>query len=265
MHTHSTPIKPRFSIAMVNYKTCDMTRACLELLQQQLEGRDVPVWVVDNDSADESTQYLRGLDWINLIERKQPAGEAGHIAHGKALDLVLERIDTDYILLMHTDTFIYNNDVFDLMLNLCDDAPTVAAVGCVEQLDRGLVRTAWRFSSRYCKHQYRRLLRTLGLPGRAPKAWKEVHLKSFCTLWNAKAIKQQGLHFCMDEEVPGYTLQDRMVEAGFAIKTLSPRRLFKYLDHIQGGTVSARGGYAQGHRRTRMYEDMLARRVSAHR
>lgn len=263
MHTQPIHTAPRFSIAMVNYKTCEMTQACLELLKQQLAGRNVPVWVVDNNSADESTQYLRGLDWINLIERVQPAGEPGHVAHGKALDLVLERIDTDYILLMHTDTFIYNNEVFDLMLKMCE-SPDVAAVGCVEQLDRGLVRTAWRFGSRYCKHHYRRLLQSLHLPSREPKAWKEVHLKSFCTLWNAKAMKQQGLHFCMDDRVPGYTLQDRMVEAGFAIATLSPRRLFKYLDHIQGGTVSARGGYAQGHRRTRMYENALARRVSSH-
>ena len=257
--TDPIPTAPRFSIAMVNYKTCEMTRACLELLREQLVGLDVPVWVVDNNSADDSTDYLRSLDWINLLERVQPAGEAGHIAHGKALDMILERIDTDYILLMHTDTFIYKPEVFSLLLDMITKNPNTAAAGCYEQLDRGLVRTAWRFSSRYCKHHYRRMARALGLSAREPKPWKETHLKSFCTLWNAKAMKHRGLHFCMDDRVPGYTLQDRMVASGFSIATLSAHRLFKYLDHIQSGTVAARGTYGKDHRRTRMYDHALAR------
>lgn len=164
MKTNLHPSPRTFSIALVNYKTCEMTRTCLELLQRHLADRDVPVWVVDNNSADDSTTYLRSLSWINLIERVQPAGEPGHIAHGKALDMILERIDTDYVLLMHTDTFIYDEKVFKLMLDLCSQDPKVAAVGCVEQLDRGLLRTAWRFGSRYCKHHYRRMLQALGIP-----------------------------------------------------------------------------------------------------
>jgi GT2 family glycosyltransferase len=259
MKTNLHPSPRTFSIALVNYKTCEMTRTCLELLQRHLADRDVPVWVVDNNSADDSTTYLRSLSWINLIERVQPAGEPGHIAHGKALDMILERIDTDYVLLMHTDTFIYDEKVFKLMLDLCSQDPKVAAVGCVEQLDRGLLRTAWRFGSRYCKHHYRRMLQALGIPGRLPKPWKEEHLKSFCTLWNSKAMKQQGLHFCMDERVPGYTLQDRMLASGYSIVEIPARRLFKYLDHIQSGTVAACGGYGKGHRRNRMYEDAIAR------
>lgn len=259
MNTNIPAQAPTFSIALVNYKTREMTQTCLELLQKHLANRDVPVWVVDNNSADDSTTYLRNLSWINLIERVQPAGEPGHIAHGKALDMVLERIDTDYILLMHTDTFIFDERVFKLMLDLCSQDPKVAAVGCVEQLDRGLVRTAWRFGSRYCKHHYRKLLQGLGIPGRLPKGWKEVHLKSFCTLWNSKAIKQHGLHFCMDEEVPGYTLQDRMTASGYSIVQIPARKLFRYLDHIQSGTVAAQGGYGVGHRRNRMYDRALTR------
>lgn len=259
MNTH-TPLPPAtFSIALVNYKTCEMTKTCLELLHKHLVNKQVPVWVVDNNSADDSTTYLRSLPWINLIERVQPEGELGHIAHGKALDMILERIDTDYILLMHTDTFIFDDRVFKLMLDLCTQDPKVAAVGCVEQLDRGLLRTSWRFGSRYCKHYYRRMLQALGIPGRIPKPWKEVHLKSFCTLWNSKAIKQHGLHFCMDDQVPGYTLQDRMTASGYSVAQIPARRLFKYLDHIQSGTVAACGGYGEGHRRNRMYDRAINR------
>lgn len=250
---------PSYSIVLVNYKTLGITKICLELLKQHVENKPVTVWVVDNYSADESTEYLRSLDWINLIERPPSQPEAGHIAHGRALDLALEKIHTDYVFLLHTDTFVFDKTVFAMMLDRSLSNPNIAAVGCVEQLDRGLARTAWRFSTRLCKHYFRRTKRYFGLRTKDPKPYKEAHLKSFCTLWNAKLIKLHGLNFQMGNDVPGYALQDRMVEMGYSIDFLSPRKIFKYLDHMQSGTVSAAGGYGANHRRTKMYNDILQR------
>lgn len=248
-----------FSIVIVNYKTPEITKICLELLHQHVGSKNVPVWVVDNYSADESTQYLRTLDWINLIERSVSEPEAGHIAHGKALDMVLERVDTDYLLLMHTDTFVFDKNIFPMILNKCTSNKKVVAVGCVEQLNRGTARTVWRYSSRLFKHHYRRLKISMGLRSREPKPYREVYLKSFFTLWNCKLIKQHGMHFSMDDRVPGYTLQDQMTALGYVVETLSPRKIFSYLDHIQAGTVAATGGYGKTHRRTKMYNNILKR------
>lgn len=248
-----------FSIVIVNYKTPEITRICLDLLHQHLGNDNVPIWVVDNNSADESTEYLRTLDWINLIERSAPGPEIGHIAHGKALDLVLQRVETDYLFLMHTDTFVFDKNVFPMMLSKCLKNPKVVAVGCVEQINRGTARSLWRFSSRLFKHHYRRLKVSVGLRSREPKPYREVYLKSFCTLWNCKLIKQHDMHFSMDERVPGYTLQDRMTELGYVVEMLSPRKIFSYLDHIQAGTVAAAGGYDKTHRRTKMYNNILNR------
>ena len=247
-----------FSIVIVNYKTPEITKICLDLLHQHVGGI-VPIWVVDNYSADESTEYLRTLDWINLIERTVSEPEPGHIAHGKALDMVLERIECDYLLLMHTDTFIFDENIFPMMLNKCMKNPNIVAIGCVEQLNRGTTRTLWRFGSRLLKHHFRRLKISLGLRSREPKPYREVYLKSFSTLWNCKLIKQHGMRFSMDERVPGYTLQDRMTELGYVIEMLSPRKIFSYLDHIQSGTVAAAGGYEKTHRRTKMYNNILKR------
>ena len=63
----------------------------------------------------------------------------------------------------------------------------------------------------------------------------------------------------MDDRVPGYTLQDRMVALGYGIKFLSPRKIFRYLDHIQAGTVAAAGTYGENHRRTKMYQATIKR------
>jgi len=259
MGTFNAESKPLFSIVLVNYKTLDLTKVCLDLLSAHAQKAGIAVWVVDNGSADASTEYLRSLDWINLIERKSLTPEPGHIAHGNALDMALEKVDTDYVFLLHTDTFVFDPQVFTMMLEHCRQDPTVVAVGCTEQLNRGVPRTLWRFTSRLAKHHFRRLKLSLGLRSRDPKPYRETHLKSFCTLWNSKIIKQHGLHFQLDERVPGYALQDGLIDIGYKVVFLSPRKIFKYLDHIQAGTVAAGGGYGQHHRRTKMYENILKR------
>ncbi|MDB5981019.1 MAG: hypothetical protein JWQ69_2034 [Pseudomonas sp.] len=255
----SIATKANYSIVLVNYKSLELTRACLNLLREGLQGSGVPIFVVDNHSNDASTDYLRTLSWINLIERIPLAAEAGNVAHGQALDCALEKVETDYVFLLHTDTFVYDPSVFAMMIARCAGPREVAAVGCVEQLNRGLLRSAWRLASRFAKHYARRSLRALGVNAREPKPFKEQHLKSFCTLWNVRLMKEYGLHFLMDQRNPGYELQDRMVALGYKIKFLSPRKLFSYLDHIQSGTVSAMGGYQKNHRRMKTYNQLLGR------
>ena len=95
--TDSAQEKPVYSVVLVNYKTKQLTEICLKLLHKAFKDSGVQVWVVDNDSNDESTAFLRSLDWINFIERTPVANEPGFMAHGCALDMVLERVDTDYL------------------------------------------------------------------------------------------------------------------------------------------------------------------------
>ncbi|WP_397448516.1 glycosyltransferase [Pseudomonas sp. NA-150] len=246
-----------YSIALVNYKTLELTKACLELLREGLQGTHVPVVVVDNYSNDESTEYLRSLDWITLIERERGEAESGSAAHGRALDLALAKVDTDYLFVLHTDTFIYDFDVFRMMMEQCRGSNDVAAVGCREQLDRGIVRATWRLVSRLCKHYSRRSVRAMGMHGKDPKPFRETHLKSFCALWNVRLMKKLGLRFSMDKRNPGYEAQERMQALGYKVRFLSPRKVFSYLDHIQSGTVSAMGGYSTNHRRVHMYKQLM--------
>lgn len=261
MSTHNAFPEPHpdFSIALVNYKTLPITRICLDLLHDYAKQHGVPVWVVDNGSADDSTQYLRTLNWINLIERTPHAREPGHIAHGKALDLILESVETPYLFLLHTDTFIFDTDVFSMMMSHSTAHPRTVAVGCVEQINRGFIRTTWRFGTRLLKFHYRTFMRHIGLPAKTPKPYRETYLKSFCTLWDCNIIKKHNLHFMMDNRVPGYSLQDKVIKLGYAITFLSARALFGYLDHIQGGTVAAAGTYGSDHRRSKTYNETLQR------
>lgn len=255
-------VLPKFSIAIVNYKTLELTKICLELLKKHIDSgllseQRVDVWVVDNHSQDKSTEYLRSLDWIHLIERIPEGAEQGFEAHGKGLDLILQSIQTDYLFLLHTDTFIYDPAVFDWMLGMMTANDNVAAVGCVEQLNRGYFRTGWRIFSRFCKHYLRRFKLAIGLNSRPPKPYLEQYLKSFCTLWNVKLMKVSGYRFLMADRIPGYEAQDKMRADGFKLIKISPMKLFQYLDHVEAGTVGLRADYADTNRRVKRKKSIL--------
>lgn len=245
---------PAFSIGMVNYKTPELTKICLDLLKSHvdrglLDAKKVDVWVVDNDSKDASTDYLRGLDWIHLIERPVTQKEEGFAAHGEGLNLILQHVQTDYLFLIHTDTFIYNVDVFAMMLKRMQALPRTAAVGCLHQLNRGGFRLAWRTASRFFKYHTRLVKLALGLPARPPKPYVEPYIKSFCALWDVKLMKEKGYQFLMSHRIPGYELQDLFKAQGFRIARVSPSILFRYLDHVEAGTVGLVSGYTADNRR----------------
>jgi hypothetical protein len=143
------------------------------------------------------------------------------------------------------------------MLSKCNADSKVFAVGCLEQINRGSLRNSWRLSSRFAKHHFRKLKISLGLKSRVPKPFRETHLKSFFALWNIKAMKAHQLHFSMNERIPGYEAQDQMTALGYRMELLSPNRIFRYLEHIQSGTVAAAGTYGKNHRRTKTYKAAL--------
>ena len=253
--------KPDFAIVMVNYKTLALTKISLSLLKQHVDAGLIPkateVWVVDNDSQDASTDYLRSLDWIQLIERKATGKEQGFAAHGYALDLVLPKIDCQYLFLMHTDTFVYQPKLFEMLWSNLKNKPNIVAIGCLEQLDRGYLRSYWRLASRFCKHYSRRAVRLLGIEGREPKPYQEQYIKSFFALWDVQWMKENKLTFFMQNRIPGYALQDIALESGKKLQHISAVQLFKYLDHVEAGTVGLVTGYDDMNRRVKRKLQLL--------
>ncbi len=250
------------SIVLVNYKTPEITRICLELLEKAIDVNKVPVWVVDNNSNDSSLDYLKSLSWVRLLERKVTSPEGGFMAHGRALDMAMEKVDTDYVLLMHTDTLIYNPEIIHILLAEMQAEKLVAAVGCLEQVNRSVLQTAWRIFTRGIKYYKRIAIRSLGLTTRDPRLFYEVYLKSFCTLWNVNIIRQNQLCFSMVERIPGYEMQDVLKRRGFKFLAIPPRRMFKYLDHVEAGTVSIVEGLDKRHKRVKNKQAIIKKNSS---
>jgi GT2 family glycosyltransferase len=252
----------KHAILMVNYKTLALTSRCLDLIKQNLDLNQYEVWVVDNHSNDQSTDYLRSLDWIHLLERSTDQVEKGFESHGKALDFALEKISNRYVFLLHTDTFIYDASVLDRMLQTMQQKDRVVAVGCYEQVLRSPWATAWRRLIRFLKHYKRVLLQALGISTRPPRGFYERYIKSFCALWDMQTVKQHGFTLYMAEKIPTYELQDRMRDLGFHIIGIKPRVIFQYLDHVEAGTVSLKENLPSHHRRVKRKQKFLSAEVS---
>jgi glycosyltransferase involved in cell wall biosynthesis len=246
-----------FSIALVNYKTPEVTKLCLDLLYKALDVNKIPIWVVDNDSKDESLAHLKSLNWINLLERKPILNEHGFMAHGRALDLILDHINTDYLLLIHTDTLIYDASIIKQMLQNLSRNNKAAAIGCLEQVNRTRLATIWRVVIRAIKYYFRRIKVSLGIGTREPRLFYEIYLKSFCTLWNVGIVKRHKMRFAMVERIPGYEMQDQLRKLGYEFLSIPPHQMFQYLDHIEAGTVSHVKGLAKNHKRVKNYQAII--------
>jgi hypothetical protein len=217
----------------------------------------VDIWVVDNYSADDSTDYLRQVDWVHLIERRGPETEKGFIAHGEALDLALEQINTPYLLCIHTDTLIRDGALLDLLLDAMRSSDQVAGVGALYQVHKTLYRRAWRMFKKGIRYYYRKLACFLGLSDAPPKLYYERYIKSFCALWRVDLIKSRQLRFTISDLNPGYAMQQALMDDGFQFVILPTGKLFRYLDHVQSGTLVEMGRHEDNPRRTRAYEKLL--------
>ena len=188
------------TILIPNYKTPEMTRLCLRLLRRHTDLERVQVVVIDNGSGDASLDYLRGVNWIRLIERPEAAKEKGPEMHARALDLALKEVTTPYVLVMHTDTLICNDGWLDFLLGKISGDETVAGVG------------SWKLEEppSACK-QFGKKIESLlrRLLGKKTKV-EERYLRSHCALYRTELIRKRTNGFFGDQDQA----------AGFAVSVL---------------------------------------------
>ncbi len=125
----SNLIKGKAAICIVNYKTLDLTRLCLRSVRK-FTKYPYKVIVVDNNSQDKSLEYLKSLNWISLIERHpKPDEPGGGYAHGAALDLALEKCNTEFFVTMHSDVIVRKERWLTDLIGYFDGDKSVVCVG----------------------------------------------------------------------------------------------------------------------------------------
>ena len=111
------------SIILVSYNTSELTRNCIKSIYEKTTGVNFDIWVVDNNSADNSCEMIKSeFSNVYLIENKQNLGFGG------ANNIAISRAQGKYIFLLNTDTLLINNAV-KILFDFMESNPNIGACG----------------------------------------------------------------------------------------------------------------------------------------
>lgn len=128
------------SIVIVNYNTGKLLRSCLESVYAGANGTPFDVWVVDNNSHDESVTIVRSqFPTVNVVQN------ASNVGFSRANNMVISKSGSDYILLLNPDTLVID-DAIDRMMKFMDEHPRVGIAGCKVLNGDGTLQLACRRS-----------------------------------------------------------------------------------------------------------------------
>ena len=224
---------PQVTILVPNYKTKTLTQLCLRLLRKYTKPELAKVVVIDNYSDDDSTEYLRSLSWIELIERSH-CQEDGPTAHARALDAGMELVDTPYVLSIHTDTLVRRADWLEFLLAKINAAPTIAGVGSWKLESKPFIKRLAKTIEFYWQKNYYRLI------GKTDHRLQGVgnnhyYFRSHCALYRTDLLREHQLSFCNDEPVCK-KIHRQLAEFGYELPFIRSEQLGKYMDHLNHAT-----------------------------
>ena len=118
----------KLSIIIVNYNVKYFLEQCLDSVSLAVKNMEAEIFVVDNHSSDDSTEYLKPLfPNVIFIENQENTG------FSKANNQAIAQARGEYVLLLNPDTVIGE----DSLTNVCrfmDEHPQSGAVG-VKMMD----------------------------------------------------------------------------------------------------------------------------------
>ncbi|MDO8365538.1 MAG: glycosyltransferase [Saprospiraceae bacterium] len=114
----------RLSIVIVNYNVRHFLEQALGSVRRAMQGIEGEVWVVDNNSADDSVRMVRErFPEVKLIPNTDNPGFA--VANNQAI----RQSAGEYVLLLNPDTLV-EEDTFRKCLTFMDEHPDAGALGC---------------------------------------------------------------------------------------------------------------------------------------
>lgn len=223
------------TIIIVQYKTPELTRLCLRLLNLHTDLQKIKIVVVDNRSEDESLEYLRRLSWVTLVERPGVPGEGGPAAHARALDLGLEYADTPFVMVMHTDTFVTSDDWLDYLLAPFQNRK-VAGVGSWKLERQSLLKRGGKWLEDFFKHRILAPLTGGRVGAKKARFADHYYLRSHCAVYRTALVKQHTQGFC-GGDTAGKTTHQNLVKAGYEMIFLPADELIRYVCHLNHATM----------------------------
>ena len=116
--------KVDISIVIVNYKVKEYVSNLLSSIRKAASNYAVQVFVVDNDSGDDSVLYLRKRHPdVSYIANKDNLG------FGKANNQAIKQAKGDFTLIINPDTLV-SEDTFSSLIAHMNAHPDCGAAGC---------------------------------------------------------------------------------------------------------------------------------------
>ncbi|MCR5042826.1 MAG: glycosyltransferase family 2 protein [Bacteroidaceae bacterium] len=113
----------KLSIVIVNYNVRFYLEQCLLSVEKALTGVGGEVFVVDNNSTDDSVSYLKGkFPWVRYIENKENVG------FSRANNQAIREARGEYVLLLNPDTFIGERSLREC-IDFMDKTPKAGMCG----------------------------------------------------------------------------------------------------------------------------------------
>ncbi len=221
------------TVCIVNYKTLKITKLCLDNLKKIEAGLPFKVMVIDNDSADESLEYLKSLNWIQLVERKKERINDGGHEHGAALDLGLELCDTEFFISLHSDTIIHKDGWLKFLIEKFQNDPKVACVGG-DKIDfvpawKVLIKKMGDFKT--FKRKILRTPDTLGI--------YRYYNRTNCSAYRTEVLKKENLSFLMWRDkglTAGKKLFFELEDRGYKTVGIPDSKMKNYMVHLGHAT-----------------------------
>nr|MCU0567237.1 glycosyltransferase family 2 protein [Oculatellaceae cyanobacterium Prado106] len=147
-------LNPSLNIVILNYRTPELTVACLRSLQPEVSARpETQVTVVDNDSQDGSAEKIAGAiaieswsDWVTFLPQSRNGGYA--FGNNAAIRPALASENPpDYFLLLNPDTVV-RPGALQALVDFMEQHPEAGMAGSrLEEPDETVQCSAFRFPS----------------------------------------------------------------------------------------------------------------------
>jgi len=245
-------IKGKATICIVNYKTLDLTRLCLRSVRK-FTKYPYEVIVVDNNSQDESSEYLKHLSWIRLIERRKIGDlppllssdrktqgpiddcnlKVGGYAHAAGLDLGLASCNTEFFVSLHSDTFVQKGNWLSDLIRYFGNDEDVACVGS----GKIELTPKWRILLKKAT-DFRTFKREL-LRDPDPMGKFRYYNRTICCLYRTDILRRENLSFLMDRDkglTGGKKLYFELVDRGYKTVELPSSIIGQYIVHLAHAT-----------------------------
>jgi glycosyltransferase involved in cell wall biosynthesis len=233
------------TICIPHWQVKPLLLPCLRSIRKYSQQYDVKVMVVDNGSADESLDYLRGLNWIELIERPDESPSNWPRNVFTAWDEGIRQCDTDYFITMHTDVFIKDDCWLEPFFQRIEESSSVAAVG------------AWKMSLGNSFYEWQKQFfssffdRIRGKKNRSVEALYGYFPRDYCAMYRVRPIVDHDLKFSAGGAGfgGGLPIMKQLWEQGYEHRMIPVPELSQHIVHIAHGSAAVAAELTLGRKR----------------